>query len=150
MSGYSANTIQTGLLQLVFNAVGIASIASSAASSPSTALWVALHTADPTAAGNQASSETTYTSYARVATLRSTASGGWVVSGNSPATANPTAAISFATCTASSTTVVTNFSVGLSSSGNGTLLYSGPVTQNITITTNVTPSLTTGTAVTQA
>ena len=150
MSGETANTLQSGYLSLVFQAKGISNIADNTATSPSTRLWIGLHTADPTASGNQTSSETTYTSYGRAATDRTTAATGWSVSGNSPATASPNTAIAFATCTASSTTIVSFFSVGLSSSGNGTLLYAGPVTQNITITTNVTASLTTASAITQA
>jgi len=140
-----ADGLQTNLLKFIFNAVAISNLATST----STSLWVALHTADPGNNGNQSTSETTYTGYLRVATSRTTGATGWTVSGNDPASAFPLASITFATCTASSTTIVTNWSVGLSSSGTGTLLYSGTVTQNISVTTNVTPSLTTGTAVTE-
>lgn len=140
-----ADGLQTNYLKFFFNAVAISNMATST----STTLWIALHTADPTNSGNQASSETTYTGYARAATSRTTGATGWVVSGNDPCSAFPLSAITFATCTASSSTVITNWSVGLSSSGSGTLMYSGTVTQNISVTTNVTPSLTTGSAVTE-
>ena len=53
------------LLKLIFNATGIANIADNTATSPLTNLYVSLHTADPTSAGNQTSSEANYTSYAR-------------------------------------------------------------------------------------
>lgn len=140
------DTLETGLLNLVFGAKAISNVA--AASTASTSIWVSLHTADPGDTGTQATNETTYAGYLRVATDRTT--GGWnVTSVGGLGTASPLATISFATCTASSTTVITHFSVGLSSSGSGTALYNGTVTQNITVTTNVTPSLTTGTAITE-
>ena len=148
MAGKS-NGLQTGMLQLIFNAKGYTNIADNTATSPSTSLWIALHTADPTNSGNQTSSETTYTGYLRVATARTTGATGWSVSGSNPASASPNSVITFATCTASSTTLITNFSVGLSSSGTGTLLYDGTVTSNISITTNVTASLTTASVITE-
>ena len=117
------------------------------ASTASTTIWVSLHKADPADTGTQATSETTYTGYLRVATDRTTsATTGWTVVGNS---ASPSAAITFATCSASSTTVITHFSVGISSAGAGTALYNGTVTPNISVTTNVTPSLTTASAITE-
>ncbi len=152
MAGYAANTIQTGILQLIFNAKAIGSGSSGIASSStglSTGLWVALHSADPAAGGSQNTSETTYASYLRVLTDRTTAATGWTVSGNSPATAFPLSSITFAQATTSATSLITHFSVGSSSSGAGTLWYAGPVTANITMNTNVTPSLTTASAITQ-
>lgn len=140
------DTLETNLLKLIFNGVAISNIADNTATSPSTNLWVSLHTADPGDTGTQATNETTYTGYLRVATSRTTGATGWAVASGS---ASPNSAIAFATCTASSTTVITHFSVGLSSSGAGTALYNGTVTANISITTNVTASLTTGTAITE-
>jgi hypothetical protein len=147
MAGYASNLIQTGILRAIFNNVSTSS-SGVTVTGTSTALWIALHTADPTAAGAQNASETSYGGYLRVLTDRSTASTGWTVTGNSPATANPLAAITFATCTTSTTAIITNFSVGLSSSGASSMWFSGPVTQNISINTGVTPSLTTGTGIT--
>ena len=66
-----STTFDGQLLALIFNGTSIANIADNAASTPLTNLWVALHTADPTAAGNQTSSECNYTSYARVSVARS-------------------------------------------------------------------------------
>jgi hypothetical protein len=133
---------ETNLLNTVLAAKTWTNVA--VASTASTTIWVSLHTADPGDTGDQSTNETTYTGYLRVATARTTA--GWVVSSGS---ASPAAAITFATCTASSTTVITHFSVGLSSSGAGTALYNGTVTPNISITTNVTASLTTASAITE-
>lgn len=75
------NTFENDFLKLVFNATAIANIADNAATSPLTNLYVSLHTADPGEAGDQTTSEITYTSYARVAVART--SGGWTVTANS-------------------------------------------------------------------
>ena len=46
-----SSTFESDLLKLVFQGAAIANIADNAASSPLTSLYVALHTADPGAAG---------------------------------------------------------------------------------------------------
>lgn len=137
------NTFENDWLQLVFNATAIANIADNAATSPLTNLYVSLHTGDPGEAGDQTTSECAYTSYARVAVART--SGGWTVTANS---VSPVAAISFPEATGGSETA-THFAVGTASSGTGKLLYSGTVTPNISISTGVTPQLTTASAITE-
>lgn len=137
------NTFENDLLKLIFNATAIANIADNAASSPLTNLYVSLHTADPGEAGDQTTSEATYTSYARVAVARTT--GGWTVSANS---VSPVANISFPAGTGGSGTV-TYFAVGTASSGTGKILYSGTVTPNIVTGNGITPVLTTSTAITE-
>ena len=131
-------------LKLIFNATAIANIADNAASSPLTNLYVALHTADPTSAGNQTSNEATYTGYARVAVART--SGGFTVTTNS---VSPAATISFPACSGGTNTI-TNFSIGTASSGSGKILYSGTVTPNISVASGVTPQLTTASTVTES
>lgn len=151
MSGYAANTIQTGILQQIFNAKAVGSGSSGLASSStglSTGLWISLHIADPVASGSQNTNETTYASYARIITDRTTAVTGWAVTGNSPASCSPLQSVTFAQCSATTTALITNFGVGSSSAGAGTLWFSGPVTSNINVNSGVTPSLTTATAVT--
>ena len=74
-----ADVTELNILKLIFNATAIANIADNAAASPTTIIAVALHTADPGDAGTQATSEATYTSYARASTART--SGGWTCSG---------------------------------------------------------------------
>lgn len=140
-----ADVTEANILKLYFNATAIANIADNAATSPITNIQVALHTADPTDAGTQASSETTYTSYARAAVARTT--GGWTVSGTSPTQAAPVATISFPAGTGGSGTV-TFFSVGKTASGSTDIFWSGTVTPNITVGSGVTPQLTTSTAIT--
>lgn len=99
-------------------------------------LYVALHTADPGEAGDQTTSEATYTSYARVAVARSGA--GWTVSGTAPTQAANAAAVNFPTCTGGSSTC-TFFSVGVAASGASKILYSGAIT-SLAVTNGITPT----------
>ena len=140
-----STTTSNNLLKLIFNATAWANIADNAASSPLTNLYVALHTADPTASGTQSSSECTYTSYARVAVARTTS--GWTAS--SAASTSPVATISFPAGTGGSGTA-TYWSVGVASSGATAILYSGTVTPNIVTGNGITPQLTTGSTVTES
>jgi hypothetical protein len=137
------NGLENSLLLLLFNATTIANIAVNATSSPLTSLFVSLHTADPGEAGDQTTSEATYTSYARVAVLRT--SGGWTVTANS---VSPAANIDFPEATGGTNTI-THFGVGSLTSGAGVLYYKGTVTPNISVSTGVTPRLTTATAITE-
>lgn len=137
------NTFENDLLKLIFNATAIANIADNAASSPLTNIQVGLHTADPGEAGSETTSEAAYTSYARVAVARTT--GGWTVTTNS---VSPVANIDFPAATGGSETE-THFHVGTAASGAGKILYSGTVTPNISVSSGVTPRLTTATAITE-
>lgn len=137
------NTFENDLLKLLFNAVAIANIADNAATAPLTNLYVSLHTADPGEAGDQTTSEATYTGYARVAVARTTS--GWTVTANS---VSPVADITFPIGTGGSGTV-THFGVGTVVSGAGKLLYRGTVTPNIVTGNGVTPKLTTASTVTE-
>lgn len=128
-----ANTFETDILALVFNATPIAGLADNAASSPVTNLYVSLHTADPGEAGDQTTSEAAYTSYARVAVART--SGGWTVSGNSVTNA---ASVSFPQCTGGSSTA-THVGVGTAASGAGKLLYKGALTASLAVSLGIQP-----------
>lgn len=97
-------------------------------------LYISLHTGDPDETGTQATSEATYTSYARVAVARSAAQ--WPESAGTISNAN---AITFPTCTGGSNTV-THFGVGTDSSGAGTLLYSGALTASLDVSSGITVS----------
>jgi hypothetical protein len=138
------NTFENDWLKLIFNATAIANIADNAATSPLTNLQVSLHTADPGEAGDQTTSETAYTGYARVAVARTT--GGFTVTTNS---VSPVANIDFGECTASPGAAITHFAVGTASSGAGKLLYSGTVTPNITMAVGVIPRLKTTSTITE-
>lgn len=128
------NTFENDLLQLIFNAVAIANLADNATVGPLTDLYVSLHTADPAEGGDQSSSETGYTGYARQAVART--SGGWTVSGNS---VSPAANIDFPECTAAPGGNLTHFGVGTAASGAGKLLYKGTLTPNIAMAIGVVP-----------
>lgn len=138
------DTFENDFLKLTFNATAIANLADNASSSPRTLIQVALHTADPGEAGTQTTNEISYTSYARVAVART--SGGWTVTANS---VSPVATITFPASTGGTGGTVTHFSVGTDTSGAGKILYSGTVTPNIVVSSGVTPSLTTATAITE-
>lgn len=132
------NIFENDFLKLIFNATAIANIADNAASFPLTHLYVAIHTADPDEGGSQTTSECSYTSYARVAVIRSSA--GWTVTGNAVTNA---AAVTFPTCTGGSSTA-THFSVGTASSGTGKVLYKGPLTSSLAISNNIEPDFAAG------
>jgi hypothetical protein len=132
-----SNAAETALLNLIFNNTDWANVGDAAGLQNSAAagsLYVALHTADPGEAGDQTTSETTYTGYARVAVARSGA--GWTVSGN---TVSNAALITFGACTAGPVTV-TYFSVGVAASGASQIIVSGVLTASLAIT--AAPSLT--------
>lgn len=137
------NNWENSILLLLFNATATSNVADNAAASPLTNLYVSLHTSDPGETGDQTTSECTYGSYARVAVARSGA--GWTVTANS---VSPASAINFPEAT-SGTNTATHFGVGSLSSGAGVLYYKGAITPNVAISSGVTPSLTTATAITE-
>ena len=128
------NTFENDLMKLCFLGTAIAGMADNAASSPIVNIYVSLHTADPGEAGSQTTSESAYTSYARVAVTR--ASAGWSVVNN---TATNTAAVTFPACTGGQETL-TYAAVGTGSSGAGKLLYSGALTASLVVSNGITPS----------
>ena len=138
-----SNAYETAILELLFNATAIANIADNAGTSPLTNLYVSLHTADPGETGTATTNECAYTSYARVAVART--SGGWTVTGNS---VSPVATISFPTATGGTETA-TYFGIVSTASGAGVLYYSGTITPNISISSGVTPQLTTASTITE-
>lgn len=138
------NNWENSVLSLLFTATAVTNVADNAASSPLTNLYVSLHTADPGEAGTQTTNETSYTSYARVAVARS--GSGWTVTGNS---VSPAANIDFPAATGVGTATITHFGVGSLSSGAGVLYYKGTVTPNISVSSGVTPRLTTASTITE-
>lgn len=138
------NTFENDLLKLIFNATAIANVADNASASPLTNISVALHTADPGEGGDMTTSETAYGSYVRVSVLRTT--GGWTAS--SSGSTSPVANIDFAQCT-SLTATITHASCGPTGGGATKIFYSGTVTPNISVSTGVTPRLTTASTITE-
>lgn len=132
-----SNAAEQNIMLLIFNATTWANVAINATSSPITNIYASLHTADPGEAGDQTTSESAYTSYARVAVART--SGGWTSTAGS---VSPVANIDFPAGTGGSGTV-TYFGVGTLVSTAGVLIMSGTVTPNIVTGNGVTPRLTT-------
>jgi len=95
------------------------------AAAPATNLYVSLHTADPGEGGSQNTSETTYPSYARQPVARTT--GGWTVSGTDPTQVVNAGTITFPQASGVTSDLLTHWGIGLSVSGAGTLLASGPI-----------------------
>ena len=143
------DVFELDVVKLIFNGTAIANIADNAASAPLTNLYVSLHTADPTdaAASGQNTNETTYTGYARVAVARTT--GGWTcATATGVTTVIPVANITFGQCTAGTATI-THVGIGTAASGTGKLLFSGSLSPSISVTTGVTPQLTTASTITE-
>jgi len=122
------------ILALIFNATAWADIAENDNSSPSTNLYLSLHTADPGVGNSQLTNETSYTNYVRVAVARTT--GGWAV----PASASTSnaALVQFATCGASGATL-THVAIGTASSGAGTVLYAGALNASLAVANLIQP-----------
>lgn len=142
-----SDALEQQILDLLLNGTAITGLADNAATSPVTTLYVALHNADPADAGNQSTNEVAYTGYARVGVARTSA--GWSITQVGGVTkAVPVSAITFPQCTGGTDTA-THFSIGTAQTGTGEILYSGPLGTSISISTNVTPQLTTATDVTE-
>ncbi len=140
----ASNDCENSLLLLLFNNTTFAAIGDATGIVGSTAagsLYVSLHTADPGEAGTQATSETVYTNYARVAVARSAA--GWTVSGTAPTQVANAAAVNFPTGGATGATV-THFGVGAVNTGATVLLFSGALTSSLAVSNGITPSFAIG------
>lgn len=136
-----SNALENALLLLLFNNDDFANVGDASGIQGSASdgnLYVSLHTGDPGEAGNQTTSEATYTDYARVAVARTT--GGWTISTNSVVNA---ADIDFPQASGGSNTI-THFGVGTASSGAGILLYKGALTASLAVSAGITPSFTAG------
>ena len=141
-----SNAFENAWLRLVFQNADIANIGDATGlrgSATAGQLFFSLHTADPGEVGTQATSEVSYTGYARVGVARSGA--GFTVTDNS---VSPAANVDFPACTGGTATA-THFSIGVASSGATLVLYKGAISPTIAIATGVTPRLTTATAITE-
>ncbi len=139
-----SNTWESDLLLLVFNNTGSSLIGDATGLRGSTtagSIYVSLHTADPGETGTQTTSETSYTNYVRVAVARSGV--GWTISGTAPTQAANAATVTFAQCGVTGATI-SYVGAGTDSAGAGKLLYSGALTSNLAVATNITPSFAAG------
>ncbi len=122
------------VLALIFNATAWADIAENDSSSPSTNLYLSLHTASPGVGNNQTTNETAYTNYTRIAVVRTTS--GWAVPA-SGATSNA-ALVQFPQCGVTGATV-THVAIGTASSGAGTVLYQGALNASLAVANLIQP-----------
>jgi hypothetical protein len=127
------------VVALIFNATTWADIAENDTTTPSTQLFIRLHTGAlaPGDPGN--TNEATYGSYAAQSVARTT--GGWVAPSGG-ATSN-VAAILFAECT-SGTNIITHVSINTASSGTNPCLYSGALSAPRTISAGIQPQFAIG------
>ena len=149
MAGKSAVT-QYGVLRLIFNA--LTTHTSFAATAGTTALWIGIHTADPTDACSTAD-EGGYAQYTRVQTDRSTVGTspyGWGVTSGTVATVAPLGVVPFPQNTSTSTGTFTHFTVWPSSDATSTrATYQGTLSPNINFQQNTTPQITTSSSITE-
>lgn len=140
----ASDAFEADILKLFFNNTTIANIGDATGVVGSTgvgSLFIAVHTADPGEAGTQATSEATYTGYARVAVART--SGAFSVAGTAPTTVSNVAVVTFPACTAGSNTL-TFFSIGYQTSGATKIIVSGALTASLAVSAGITPSFAIG------
>jgi hypothetical protein len=128
----AGTTFANDLLKLLFHGTAIADLADNDATGPLTSLYLSLHTADPKA-GNQSTSETTYTGYARIAIDRD--ADGWTITG---ASATNAATNSFAKNT-NGTETLTHVGLGTASSGAGKVILANPLDEELDLVVGATP-----------
>lgn len=147
MAGFSDRT-ESDILQLYLAGKAITGIADNTVTSPSTAIYVALHTADPGDTGTAGTNEASYAGYTRVATSRSTGTAGWNCS-TSAGNASPNSNIDFPMATSTSTGTITHASLVMTSASTaGVIIASGPLSPNINYSQNVIVRLTTSSSFT--
>jgi len=122
------------VLGLYYNASAIADIADNDATSPITAVEVALATASYSASSTLASNESTYTNYARQSTARTT--GGWSAPSGG-ATANA-AAIEFPQCGVTGNTIVAA-ATGKPGGGSAQIFHYGDLNASIAVSNQIQP-----------
>lgn len=149
MAGKSAVT-QYGILRLIFNA--LTTHTSFAATAGTTAIWIGLHTADPTDAASTAA-EGGYTAYTRAQTDRSTVGTspyGWAVSSGTVATIAPIGNVDFPQVATTTTGTFSHFSIWPASDATSTrATYVGTLSPSINWGANTTPRITTSSSITE-
>ena len=137
----ATNAFETSLLGLIITNVDAANVGDAAGLQNSAAagvFWISLHTASPGETGNQDTSETVYTNYARQDEARDTTQ--WTVTGN---TADNDNVIGFPTCGVTGATL-TDFGLGSDVSGVGNLFLYGALTASLIVSSGITPSFAAG------
>jgi hypothetical protein len=135
----ATDVFENGLLSLIFENAKYANVGDATVlrgSSTAGVFYISLHTADPGETGDQTTSESAYTNYARVSVARSTA--GWSVASG---VADNDAAITFAACGVTGSTI-THVGVGSDTSGAGNRFMNG--TASLVVSAGVTPQFAIG------
>lgn len=146
MPGGKNSPFNNDLLKLILNGVGIPGLASNAISSPLPNLFMSLHTDDPAADGNQIAFEATYTGYRRQPVSRTVA--GFTVFAGAATLAT---SVVFPAATGSSDSETETWAaIGTALTGEGKILYRGPITPEIPVTLGTAPQLAVGTTVTES
>lgn len=139
----ATNVFENGLLSLIFENANYANVGDATGlrgSSTAGVFYVSLHTANPDETGNQTTSETSYTNYARSGGSVARSSAQWTVTSGVADNIN---AITYATCGASGATI-THFGIGSDSTGTGNLFLWGDVNPDLAVSNGVTPSFAAG------
>jgi len=137
----ATNAFETSLLGLIITNAAATNVGDAGGLLPSASagvFWISLHTGSPGETGDQTTSESAYTNYARQDEARDTTQ--WTVSGN---TADNDNAIGFPECGATGSTV-TDFGLGSDSSAAGNLFLFGALTASRIINEGITPSFAAG------
>jgi hypothetical protein len=135
------NAAEAALLDLLFLNVDWANIGDAAGlqnSATAGSFFISLHSADPGEAGNQSTSEISYTGYARVGVART--AGGWT---RTVSTIANTALVQFGQCTGGTATA-THFGIGTDSTGAGNLLLKGALNASLSISNGIQPQFAAG------
>lgn len=140
-----ATAICNSILNLMYRATAWANVADNAGTSPLTQVFLALHTANLTAAtGLQNENESAYTNYARKATSRSGTD--WTApSGGSLSNATLQ---QFPACGATGSTV-THVSTGIATSGATAAWHFGALNSSLAVANGITPQFNIGALVVQ-
>ena len=135
------NYAEQAMMNLVFRNLNWSSLGDATGLQGSTAngsLYISLHTADPGEAGDQTTSETSYTPYARVGVFRG--SNNFLLTGS---TISNLGTIAFPQCT-SGTATITHFGIGTDSSGGGNLIMKGNLSASLAVSTGIAPTFAVG------
>jgi hypothetical protein len=137
----ATNVLENGLLSLLFENANYANVGDATGlrgSSTAGVFYISTHTANPNETGTQTTSESAYTSYARVSVARSTS--GWTVASG---VADNDGAINFPQATGGSESE-THFGIGSDTSGTGNLFLWGALTSSLAVSSGITPSFAAG------
>ena len=143
MAGSKKDTLETALLQHIFQNADIAGIGDAGGlrgSASAGNLYIALFTAAPSDSAQ--GTEANYTGYARKAVART--SGAWTVSGNNASNA---AAVTFDQCTAGTNTIVAIAICKAGTAGVNDQLYWGDITSpagGLAVSAGITPEFAIG------